>query len=202
MGVIRIPRIISGTAKGLQIETPKGVNTRPTTDRVKESLFNIINHLIDGSVVLDLFSGSGSLGIEALSRGAFEVVFCDKDSLTTQLIKKNIEHCKLTEKSEVLCCDYKQAIKKLAQKKINIVFLDPPYGTGILQDSIKRIIEENILTKDAIIVAEHSKGEVNILPDVHLDQQLLCKSYGDFEIVRKEKYGDICISFIKRRLES
>ena len=175
------------------------MNTRPTTDRVKESLFNIINHLIDGSVALDLFSGSGSLGIEALSRGAKMVVFCDKDVLTVQLIKKNLRHCNLEANSVVLACDYKQTIKKLAlgesnTRNINLVFLDPPYNAGLIQDSLKRMIEANILTKDAIIVAEHSRDEIILLPEEPLMTGL--------SVVRTEKYGDTCISFIKRTVET
>ena len=181
----------------MQIETPKGAATRPTTDRVKESLFNIIHQLMEGSVVLDLFSGSGSLGIEALSRGAKMSVFCDKDLGTTQLIKRNLKHCKLEAHSVVLCCDFKQAVKKISTQradydKPDIVFLDPPYDTGLLQEALNKIIEADILTKGAIIVAEHAKN------DVVLKEEALQKEY---LVVREEKYGDTLISFIKRTVD-
>ena len=157
------------------------MNTRPTTDRVKESIFNIISNLLAGAAVLDLFAGSGSLGIEALSRGARQTIFCDKDLPTTKLIKKNLSHCKLEENSVVLNCDFMTAIKKFEEKSIDIVFLDPPYSTGLLQRAIKELICANILTSDAIIIAEHPKAE----------------SLEAFNPFRTERYGDICISFIK-----
>lgn len=174
--------MISGRAKGIQIEAPKGENTRPTTDRVKESLFNIINHLLKNAVVLDLFSGSGSLGIEALSRGASRSYMCDQNSKAVSTIKKNIAHCGLEEGAEVFCCDYKQALKKLEGEQMTLIFLDPPYGKGLLQDAIAKIFDGNMLTDDGIIVAEHPRNEELAYPGV----------------VRTEKYGDICISFLKK----
>ena len=150
---------------------------------MKESLFNIIQSYIPGTVVLDLFAGSGSLGMEALSRGAAKAIFCDKDMAAILLIKKNLAHCKLTETAQVLNCDYQQAIKKIERETVGLVFLDPPYATGLLQAAIQKIMDANILTEDSMIVAEHPKEE----------------TFEEFGVMRTEKYGDICISFLKGR---
>lgn len=171
----------------MQIDAPKGNHTRPTTDRIKESLFNIINHLIDGANVLDLFSGSGSLGIEALSRGADSAIFCDKAGEAISLIKKNVSHCKLESKAQIYHCDYLRGISKCSEMGVDLVFLDPPYGTGLLQTAISEIVSARILTNDAIIVAEHPSSET-------FADTLARAGLG---VVRLEKYGDISISFIK-----
>ena len=131
--------------------------------------------------MLDLFSGSGSLGIEALSRGATKAYFCDKDLPTVQIIKRNLRHCKLETLAEVYNCDFKQLISKIPEVSVSLVFLDPPYETGLLQIAIEKLFSSNILTHDAIIVAEHPKSE----------------NLQAFNPVRTEQYGDICITFIK-----
>ena len=122
-------RIISGSAKGTKLYTLEGDATRPTLDRVKEPLFSIIQHYIVGANILDLFAGSGALGLEALSRGADKAILCDYSRKAVNIIKQNIEKTKLTEKTEVWNMDYKKALEKLKDnsQKFDIIFLDPPY---------------------------------------------------------------------------
>ncbi len=149
-------RVITGTAKGIQLLTPKGNATRPTTDRVKEALFSIIQFELYGKTVLDLFAGTGQLGIEALSRGAKEAVFVDGGRDAVQLITKNLEKTKL--KGQVVQSDYLQYLSR-TKKIFDIVFLDPPYQEVFLENAINRISEIDILAEHGIIICESPKGK-------------------------------------------
>ena len=147
-------RVISGTARGTNLETLEGNNTRPTLDRVKEALFNIIQCNIVDANVLDLFSGSGALGIEALSRGAKACIMCDKSYEAIQIINKNIRKTHLEEKAKVIKNDYKKTLELLQGQKFEVIFIDPPYALDIAVSSIKYIIEFNLLADDGIIILE------------------------------------------------
>ena len=129
-------RVISGTARGKKLNSLEGLETRPTLDIVKESIFNILQFNIKDTSVLDLFSGSGALAIEALSRGAKEAVLCDNSSKAVQIINKNLEETKLIDKAKVINSDYTEALNKLANenKKFDIIFLDPPYKSELALD--------------------------------------------------------------------
>lgn len=146
-------RIISGKSRGSKLYTLEGDNTRPTLDRVKESLFNILQNKIKNSVVLDLFSGSGALALESLSRGAKKAFLCDKSHAAVEVIKKNIEKTHFEEETVVICNDYKKCLKEL-NEKIDLIFIDPPYKLNIAVEAINIILEENILQEDGIIVLE------------------------------------------------
>ncbi|OEF98548.1 16S rRNA (guanine(966)-N(2))-methyltransferase RsmD [Desulfuribacillus alkaliarsenatis] len=152
-------RVISGDKRGISLEAVPGQKTRPTTDRVKESIFNIITPYIDGGKVLDLFAGSGALGIETLSRGAEFAVFIDVSFNSIKCIKKNLAQTEYQKSAEVYKADWKTAIDKLAKRemKFDYVFLDPPYVE--FQEKIPQIVtaleEKNLLCTNAIIVCEH-----------------------------------------------
>ena len=149
-------RVITGTARGVQLKTPEGMLTRPTADRVKEALFSIINFDIPGAKVLDLFGGTGQLGIEALSRGAERSVFVDAREDACKLIRENLRRTKL--EGTVVRSDYMDYLNR-CKETFSIIFLDPPYAEAYLENAIKRITEIDILQTDGIIVAERPVGK-------------------------------------------
>ena len=146
-------RVISGMARGTKLYSLEGNNTRPTLDRVKESLFNIIGMKIRDSIVLDLFSGSGAIGIEAASRGAQKVILCDKSKDAINIINKNIEKTRLKENTIVINSDYKEALKK-ANCTYDIIYIDPPYATNLVKDSVEEILKNEYLKDSGIIIIE------------------------------------------------
>ena len=149
-------RVITGKARGVQLKTPDGMLTRPTADRVKEALFSIINFDIPGANVLDLFGGTGQLGIEAMSRGAERCVFVDAREDACKLIKENLKRAKL--EGAVVRSDYMDYLNR-CKEQFSIIFLDPPYAEEYLENAIKRIAEIDILQTDGIIVAERPVGK-------------------------------------------
>ena len=151
-------RVISGKARGVNLKTPEGVLTRPTIDRVKEALFSIINFDIPASNVLDLFGGTGQLGIEALSRGAKSAVFVDQREDACKLIKENLRRTKLEQDAKVVRMDYLDYLKR-CKDKFDIIFLDPPYAEVFLENALKCITEIDILQSGGIIVAERPLGK-------------------------------------------
>lgn len=177
-------RVIAGTARGCTLNAPEGFNTRPTADRVKESMFAVIQFEVQGKSVLDLFAGSGALGIEALSRGAAYAVFVDKDEKSIELIKENLGKAKLSDKAVVLKKDYLHALKSLSQK-FGIVFLDPPYAQGLYESALTAIKEYGILDDGGMIVIEYSPSyEINI-PE-------------GYTKVKEKKYGSTMLAYLKR----
>lgn len=151
-------RVITGKARGIQLKTPEGMLTRPTADRVKEALFSIINFDIPGAKVLDLFGGTGQLGIEALSRGAASAVFVDAREESCRLIRENLKRTKLEQYAKVIRSDYLDYLRR-CREHYNIIILDPPYAEVFLENAIKRITEIDILQSDGIIVAERPLGK-------------------------------------------
>ena len=151
-------RVISGKARGVNLKTPEGLMTRPTIDRVKEALFSIINFDIPASNVLDLFGGTGQLGIEALSRGAKSAVFVDQREDACKLIKENLKRTKLEQDAKVVRMDYLDYLKR-CREKFDIIFLDPPYAEVFLENALKCITEIDILQSGGIIVAERPLGK-------------------------------------------
>ncbi|MDY3224760.1 MAG: 16S rRNA (guanine(966)-N(2))-methyltransferase RsmD [Candidatus Faecousia sp.] len=151
-------RVITGKARGVQLKTPEGMLTRPTADRVKEALFSIINFEIPGANVLDLFGGTGQLGIEALSRGAQRAVFVDAREDACKLIQENLKRTKLAQDGQVIRCDYMDYLNR-CREQFSIIFLDPPYAEVYLENAIKRIMEIDILQSDGIIVTERPLGK-------------------------------------------
>ena len=151
-------RVITGKARGVQLKTPDGLTTRPTTDRVKEALFSIIQFEIPTARVLDLFGGTGQLGIEALSRGAKSAVFVDAGEPACRLIKENLRRTKFENEAKVIRSDYLDYLKR-CREKFDIVFLDPPYAEVFLENALKCITEIDILETGGIIVAERPVGK-------------------------------------------
>lgn len=151
-------RVITGKARGVQLKTPEGMLTRPTTDRVKEALFSIIHFEIPGAKVLDLFGGTGQLGIEALSRGAKSAVFVDAQENACKLIRENLKRTKLEQDGRVVRGDYLQYLDR-CREKFDIILLDPPYAEVFLENALKRITEIDILESDGIIVTERPLGK-------------------------------------------
>ena len=151
-------RVITGKARGVQLKTPAGMLTRPTTDRVKEALFSIIHFDIPGARVLDLFGGTGQLGIEALSRGAKQAVFVDAQENACKLIKENLIRTKLQQDGQVVRSDYLQYLNR-CRERFDIILLDPPYAEVFLENALKRITEIDILESNGIIVTERPLGK-------------------------------------------
>ena len=151
-------RVISGKARGVNLKTPEGMATRPTIDRVKEALFSIINFDIPGANVLDLFGGTGQLGIEALSRGAKSATFVDQREDACKLIRENLRRTKLEQEAKVVRLDYLDYLKR-CREKFDIILLDPPYAEVFLENALKCITEIDILQSGGIIVAERPLGK-------------------------------------------
>ena len=146
-------RVIAGIRRGIQLKTPEGMQTRPTADRVKEALFSIIQFDIPCARVLDLFGGTGQLGIEALSRGADHAVFVDASAKACGLIRENLKRTDFLDQAHVVCSDYLSYLEK-SKETFNIILLDPPYAEKYLENALKRISEIDILQSGGIIVAE------------------------------------------------
>lgn len=171
-------RIITGSAKGLKLKTPSGFATRPTADRVKESLFNVLNGMIDFSeteFVLDVFAGTGSLGLEALSRGAKSAIFVD--FATADIITENVRKAKFEKVAEILRGDFTKVLRKISSRelKFDLIFLDPPYKKNLAEKALEIISELNLLKDDGLIIVEHGADEI-------LDIK-------NFESIRKIVYG-------------
>ncbi len=182
-----ILRVISGIAGGHKLKTVKGDTTRPTADRVKESLFNIITAIVPKAVVLDLYAGTGNLGIEALSRGAELAVFVDRNDECVSVIRDNLAHTKLSHKAKIMKSDVSLAIKRLSRSKMkfDLVFMDPPYGKGLVQKTLETLSACDILNENAVVVAEQSV--LDQVPD----------RAGCLKLVREQKYGDTRLSFYR-----
>lgn len=181
-------RVISGTLKGRNIEGFNLDGTRPTMDRVKESLFASIQNYIEGATVLDLFAGSGNLGIEAISNGSDFVYFCDKNSEAVKVINKNLDNFKIKDKALVYNLDYMECLKILSnnKKSFDIIFLDPPYAMEVLSDVIGFALSKNLLKDNGIIVCEVGNDYL--------------KDYNNLTRIKEKKYGDKYIIVFKKAL--
>ena len=182
-------RIISGTAKGTKLYTLEGLETRPTLDRVKESLFNIIFNKIKESTVLDLFSGSGAIGLEFASRGAKKVYLCDKSKSACEIIKKNIEKTHLEKNVELINMDFIKAIQELKKIKVDIIYLDPPYKTDFIKIAIEELEKTEIIADNSLLIAETDEKD-------KITKQI--ENIKGIEIVDVRKYGRAYILFLKK----
>ena len=184
-------RVISGASRGTKLFSLEGENTRPTLDRVKEALFNIIQMELNDAIVLDLFAGSGALGIEALSRGAKKFYFCDSSIEATNIINKNLEKTKLKEKSKVYKLKFEEALKIIKNEniKFDIIFLDPPYKTNYISKAIEKILEYNLIKDNTLLVLETDE-ENRVLEEIK-------NTVLDIYDVRK--YGRVSLLFSKRK---
>ncbi|MCK4463841.1 MAG: 16S rRNA (guanine(966)-N(2))-methyltransferase RsmD [Candidatus Omnitrophica bacterium] len=182
-------RIISGKYKGRKINFPKSPYIRPTQDRVREALFNVLARSISGVNALDLFAGSGAFGIEALSRGAKNVTFVDNNFKCVRIIKENLRNIDIEDRANILRMDALRAIKKLSKtgNKFDIVFLDPPYYKGLSKKTLISLNQYDILSHTNIIVAEHFKKD--ILP-YNIDNMIFFK---------QKRFGDTVLSFYRKK---
>ena len=172
-------RVIAGTAKGREILAPKGLNTRPTLAKVKEAMFGMIQFDIEGAEVLDLFSGSGGLGIEAISRGADRATFCDCDRQAYGMIKENLKRLGFEDKASVNFGDSLLLLERLALegRRFDIVLLDPPYKTDLASKALEKLDSLSLLSGGAIALIEHSGDNPPVLPSAFVKEKT--KKYGD-----------------------
>ena len=147
-------RVITGSARGRRLKELEGMETRPTTDRVKEGLFNVLQFDIEGRKVLDLFVGTGQVGVECLSRGAASTVFVDRRPDAVSLAKENLKLCNLTDRARVVAGDSMEFLKSV-REKYDLVFLDPPYQTDLLETAIAHIARHELLSGHGMMIAEH-----------------------------------------------
>lgn len=180
-------RVISGIAKGTKLSSIDSNKTRPTLDRVKEALFSILQAYInEETVVLDLFAGSGQIGIEFLSRGAKEITFCESNPQAVKIIYQNLHKTQFDKKSKVINKDYRKALKKIKEDgtKFNIIYIDPPYKLDLAVDSVKYIIDNNILDKDGLIIIETDEEEREIKELEKIDVQMCdLRKYGRVKLI-------------------
>ncbi len=177
-------RIISGNARGTKLYTLEGLNTRPTLDRVKESLFNILQNYLLDATVLDLFAGSGALGLESVSRGARKAILCDNHLQAIRIIKQNVQKCHMENNVEVIFKDYTKCLKQISEK-INIAFVDPPYEKNIAVEAVKLIIENEILQENGIIILEtdDEQREIKQLENISKINIQDIKRYGRVKLI-------------------
>ena len=178
-------RIIAGTARNRRIEAPEGKHTRPTLDRVRENLFNILQTRIYASAVLDLFAGSGALSLEALSRGAASAVMCDLDRKANQAERRNTEALGFTERTEIYCCDWHTAVKHLKGRGIqfDLVFLDPPYSMTDLTEVFDSLVP--LVRNDGLVIVEHEGGKRFLFGE-------------QYRITDERKWGYCGMSFLQK----
>ncbi|HUR71687.1 MAG TPA: 16S rRNA (guanine(966)-N(2))-methyltransferase RsmD [Candidatus Limnocylindrales bacterium] len=182
-------KVIGGAARGRKLKVPKGLAVRPTAARVKESLFNILQHDFSGLRVLDLFAGSGNVSIEALSRGALAAVLVDESARTAAVIRDNLMKLDLSSRAQVWIAPVRRSLRKLdkAGEKFDLIFLDPPYEKGLVATTINDIAKSSLLSPAGVVVVEHS-GRETVKP-----------SYGDLVLNDQRRYGDTCLSFFQVR---
>lgn len=178
-------RVIAGTARGVVLKTPEGLQTRPTADRVKEAVFSIIHFDLPGAKVLDLFGGTGQLGIEALSRGAASCDFVDESRNSCNIICENLKRTKFTDRGKVVQTDYQEYLRR-SSSKYDIILLDPPYAENFLENSLNLITEIDILESGGIIIAERPVGK-----------ELNCE-YEGFSHSKDYKYGKTLITLFRK----
>ena len=178
-------RVITGSARGIQLKTPEGMVTRPTSDRVKEAMFSIVHFDIPGAEVLDLFGGTGQLGIEALSRGAKSVVFVDAGEPACRLIRENLKRTRLEFQAKVVRSDYLAYLER-ANAQFDIILLDPPYAETFLENSLNKITEIDILRTGGIIVTERPLGKE------------LPWEFSGYERSKDYKYGNTLLTIYRK----
>jgi len=184
-------RVITGIARGRKLETVEGLHTRPTSDQTKESLFNAIAFDIEGRRVLDLFAGTGQLGIEALSRGAKDAVFIDASAAPIKVIRRNVEKTGFADVSEVIQSDWQAGLARFRADRFGLIFIDPPYESGLLHQSLRYIMEKNLLQRGGLIVCEGLR-EDKPLPE--------CPK--EYRIYREYNYGKTKLTIVVREAAS
>ena len=185
-------RIIAGQYKGRRLRTLSGQQLRPTSDRLRETLFNILQSRIEDASFLDVFAGSGAIGIEALSRGAKRAVFIESARRAVPMLEENIEHCEIGDSARVIPRDAIAALKFLASggDRFDIIYIDPPYESDLYEPVLRLIAERKILADDGIVITERRKGGI------------AQKSYGDLRPYRELVQGDSVLTFYSLVLPS
>lgn len=179
-------RIITGRAKGIRLDTLEGLDTRPTSERSKEAIFSMLQFEIEGRTVLDLFAGSGQMGLEALSRGAKKVYLVDAGKRAFEIVKKNIQKTRL-EGAEAICTDSVSFLKRYnSAGKFDIVFLDPPYASELINESLKVLFERKLIKESSYVVCESDR--FNILNEENSE---------NFEVIKTMKHGIAHVSVLK-----
>lgn len=182
-------RVIAGKAARTSLQAPKGQTVRPTTDRLKETLFNLLQPYLPTGRVLDLFAGSGGLGIEALSRGCHQAYFIDAYRPAITAIQQNLTKTHLTDQATVVQADYQQALARLADQMFDLVFLDPPYGHLLEVEAIRQLVTKDMLTEQAVIVVESPRNvDFTFLAD-----------YDTLKIVKQKSFKNNQYTFIQRK---
>lgn len=180
-------RIISGALRGKKLHPFHGKGIRPTSDRTREAIFNILSHrIVSGAVVLDLFAGSGALGIEALSRGADTATFIDREPAAVSLLKKNLRACRLEERARIISWDIEQNLNCLQShdRRYDLIFLDPPYQRDLVLPALRHLKKSQAMKPGACLVLEH--GNVDQLP----------LPMADFDLLDQRRYGKTLVSFL------
>ncbi len=182
-------RIITGRARGIKLNTLEGENTRPTSERAKEAVFSMLQFDIEGREVLDLFAGSGQMGLEAVSRGAKNAVFVDRAKEAAAIITKNIEKTRLSDDCRVFCSDVADFIRvSRGKRRFDIVFIDPPYALRAVAPTLKALLDADMLKPTSIVVCESEEEDI-----FESDSSLAEK----FEVIKRAKYGVAHITIIK-----
>ncbi len=185
-------RIITGSARGMALTTLEGESTRPTLAKVKEALFSTIQFDLEGRRVLDLFAGSGQLGLEALSRGAEKATFVDNAKEAATIITANAQKTHLYQKSNVLCMDWKQYIKSASgRSKFDIVFLDPPYALGLLPKVVSELYDADLLAEGALVICEDEKD--GLYRDVMVEAR--------YHLQKEARYGRVYLTILTPKTE-
>lgn len=184
-------RVIAGLAKGHKLKSLKGLKTRPTLERIREAVFNVLGSKVLDVIVLDLFSGTGAIGIEALSRGAGFCYFNDSDRNAKEIIQQNLLHCRLQEKARLYSMDALQLIDFLNKQQniiLGLVYIDPPYNIGIYESILAKLEKSSLLNETSIVIAESNNK--TMLPD----------RTGNLELIRKNTYGDTIIWYYQYKI--
>jgi 16S rRNA (guanine(966)-N(2))-methyltransferase RsmD len=181
-------RIIAGLYKGRRLKTLEGMAVRPTSDRLRETLFNVLGPRLEGARFADLCAGSGAVGIEALSRGAAEVTFVELSRRAAAVIEENLRHCRIEEGAKVIARDLESALRRLANAgaQFDLIFLDPPYQSGLYAPALRAIARGGLLAPDGILIAEHRRGE------------MLGGDYDGLRPYREIVQGDSSLTFFAR----
>lgn len=182
-----ILRVIAGSARKRRLKAPPGRDVRPTADRVKEALFNILAERIDGCAFLDLFAGTGGVGIEALSRGAEKAVFIEKDARVIKVLQDNLSITGLADRAEIICSEIETGLRRLGSegRQFELVFMDPPYGQGLTHTTMTRLVKYNLIKSQGLVVVETGK------------QELLPAQVAILKLYRQVRYGDTLLSFYR-----
>jgi 16S rRNA (guanine(966)-N(2))-methyltransferase RsmD len=182
-------RIIAGTLKGRKLSAPSGLGLRPTSDKVKESLFNILSGQIEGAAFLDLYAGTGSVGMDALSRGAQNVVFVENNMRHLQYLKKNLSSCSFEGKAEIFAVAASDFLKKVRRstRLFDIIFIDPPYESGEVEKILPMLQEGDMMTDQGMVIIEH------------FHKKALPEKSGNLFLLKKYKYGETVLSFYAKK---